>query len=152
MRRLSKWQNIRANIPFNNGKILTSFCKQRLYLPIKHKGWNSHVEPHFRRQATFFGETSHSQLKWLWLFFFPFLGGFDWGYQQALDKMNSHMTHLAIWWKEKEAFSCRMPTETTSSEIRVHGTHTPKQTPTHTNTQNWLACIMWDSWNEKSHW
>lgn len=71
---LSKRKNIWANIPFNNGKVLTSFCRQRLYVPIKHKGWNSHVEPHFRRQATFFIETSHSQLKWLWLFFFSILG------------------------------------------------------------------------------
>lgn len=35
-------------------------------------------------------------------FYFPFLWGFDWGYQQALDEMSSHMTHSTIWWKEKK--------------------------------------------------
>ena len=44
-------------------RFLTSFFGQRLYLRFKHKGWNPHVGPHLRRQATLFVETSHSQLK-----------------------------------------------------------------------------------------
>ena len=113
--------------------VLTGFCRQRLCLSIKHKGWNSRMEPEFRCQDTFFITKSRSQLKQLWPFFLfvAFLGCFDWGDQPAPDNMISHMTRVAVWQGEEETFSCRMPTVTTSSEIRVLGTHNATQTLTH---------------------
>lgn len=59
--------------PLITRKALTSFCRLQFCLPIKHRGRNSHVEPHFRRQATFF---LHREIpfpiKRLWHFFLLF--------------------------------------------------------------------------------
>lgn len=123
-----------ANIPFNNGKTLTSFWRQCLYLPIKHKGWNSHVEPQFRLKATFFHIEILFPIKMALAFLFCSIIG-----RLSLRQPARDATWLTwpIHNKKKRLF-CWMPMETMSLEIRVHAKY----------TQCLLPCMVWCSWNE----